>query len=145
MKPRRRSRSHRRRGQGPSSAKLLAYGLGIALCTGGLGYAALSAYGKPIPDAAAQSVMTFLLLFAFSFMVIAIVLSAYGLDFLTAMSAAAQVLANVGPGLGDIIGPSGNYAALPDGAKWLLSFAMIAGRLELFTVMVLFAPNFWRG
>jgi trk system potassium uptake protein len=54
-------------------------------------------------------------------------------------------LANVGPGLGPTIGPAGNFATLPDAAKWLLAFAMLLGRLELFTVLVLFFPQFWRG
>ena len=99
--------------------------------------------GKPVSEGLIASVMTFLLLFAFCFMVLSVMLSAFGLDFLTSMSAAAQALANVGPGLGDVIGPAGNYASLPDGAKWLLSAAMIMGRLELFTVIVLFTPAFW--
>lgn len=99
---------------------------------------------KPIPLSVSASVLCFFTLFAFCFMVIAISLSAFGLDFITSMSAAAQVLANVGPGLGEIIGPTGNYRLLPDGAIWLLSFAMILGRLELFTVLVLFTTKFWR-
>lgn len=99
--------------------------------------------GKAIPETVVASVMAFLLLFAFTFLVLAIILSMFGLDFLTSMSAAAQALANVGPGLGEIIGPTGNYEPLPDGAKWLLSFIMIMGRLELFTVIVLFTPKFW--
>ena len=61
------------------------------------------------------------------------------------MSAAITAVANVGPGLGPIVGPAGTFASLPDGAKWLLSAAMLIGRLELFTVLVLFAPSFWRG
>ena len=56
-----------------------------------------------------------------------------------------QALGNIGPGLGPIIGPAGNYASLPDGAKWLLAIAMMIGRLELLTVLVLFSPTFWRG
>lgn len=99
--------------------------------------------GKPIPETVLTSVMTFLLLFALSFLVLAVVLSGFGLGFLTSMSAAAQALANVGPGLGDVIGPTGTYAPLPEGAKWVLAMAMIMGRLELFTVMVLFMPSFW--
>lgn len=99
---------------------------------------------KPISTVVSASVLGFFTLFAFSFMVLATALSAYGLDFLTSMSAAAQALSNVGPGLGELIGPVGNYALLPDGAIWLLSFAMIVGRLELFTVLVLFTSKFWR-
>ena len=67
-----------------------------------------------------------------------------GLDSLTAMSASASALANVGPGLGDMVGPNGNFSKLPDAAKWLLSFGMLLGRLELFAVLVLFTPSFWR-
>jgi len=67
-----------------------------------------------------------------------------GLDNITSLSAAASAIANVGPGLGPIVGPAGTYSALPDTAKWLLSFGMLLGRLELFTVLVLFMPAFWR-
>jgi trk system potassium uptake protein TrkH len=69
----------------------------------------------------------------------------FGLDFLTSASGAATAVANVGPGLGDTIGPAGNFGPLPDGAKWLLSLGMLLGRLELFTVLILFVPRFWRG
>ena len=100
--------------------------------------------GKPVNDSAAASVMSFFLIFAFLFMVLAVILSAMGLDFITAFSAAAQALANVGPGLGDKIGPTGSYATMPTAAKWLLSFVMIMGRLELFTVIVLFSSRFWK-
>jgi len=61
------------------------------------------------------------------------------------MSAAITAVANVGPGLGPIVGPAGTFASLPDSAKWLLSAAMLIGRLELFTALVLFVPSFWRG
>jgi trk system potassium uptake protein len=101
--------------------------------------------GRPVPEAAAIAVMAFIFMFALSFSLFAIALSALGLDYLTAMSGALSALANVGPGHGPMIGPTGNFATLPDGGKWLLSFAMLIGRLELFTVLVLFAPSFWRG
>jgi trk system potassium uptake protein TrkH len=65
-------------------------------------------------------------------------------DFLTSASASAAALSNVGPGLGATIRRAGNFSSLPDTAKWLLSFAMLLGRLELFTVLVLFVPQFWR-
>lgn len=74
----------------------------------------------------------------------AIALGAFGLDLVTALSGAATAVGNVGPGLGDIIGPAGNFSSLPDGAKWVLSLAMLIGRLELFTVLVLFSPAFWK-
>ncbi|MEE8123983.1 MAG: potassium transporter TrkG, partial [Alphaproteobacteria bacterium] len=66
------------------------------------------------------------------------------LDFLTSVSGAAAAIANVGPGLGPVIGPAGTFSSLPDMAKWLLSFGMLLGRLELFTVLVLLMPSFWR-
>jgi trk system potassium uptake protein len=101
--------------------------------------------GRPLPEAATISVMAFVFMFALSFSLFAIALSSLGLDYLTAMSGALSALANVGPGFGDVIGPTGNFASLPDSAKWLLSAAMLLGRLELFTVLILFAPSFWRG
>ena len=67
-----------------------------------------------------------------------------GLDFLSAISGAATSISNVGPGLGDMIGPNGNYKTLPDLSKWILAAGMLLGRLELFAVLVLFFPSFWR-
>ena len=71
-------------------------------------------------------------------MIIALLLSITGLDFLTAISGAASAISNVGPGLGDVIGPNGNYKNIPDISKWILAFGMLLGRLELFAVLVLF-------
>ena len=71
-------------------------------------------------------------------------LSLNGLDFITAISGAATSISNVGPGLGPEIGPNGNFASLPDVSKWILSLGMILGRLELFAILVLFLPSFWR-
>ena len=99
---------------------------------------------RPVPPAAAVSVLAFVFLFGLCFAVFTVLLSALGLDYITAMSGALTALANVGPGLGPEIGPAGNFSGLPDGAKWLLSLAMLLGRLELFTVLVLFTPGFWR-
>jgi trk system potassium uptake protein len=99
---------------------------------------------RPLPQAAAVSVLAFVFLFGLCFTIFAVLLSVLGLDYITAMSGALTALANVGPGLGPEIGPAGNFSGLPDGAKWLLSLAMLLGRLELFTVLVLFAPDFWR-
>ena len=67
-----------------------------------------------------------------------------GLDFVTSISGAASSISNVGPGLGEIIGPDGNYKSLPDLSKWILASGMLLGRLELFAVLVLFFPSFWR-
>ncbi len=99
--------------------------------------------GQPIPRGIASSVMSFFFVYALSFSLLAIGLSFVGLDFLTAMSGAVTSISNVGPGLGDIIGPSGTFQPLPDAAKWLMCIGMILGRLELFTVLVLFLPRFW--
>ena len=100
--------------------------------------------GKPIDDGTVHSVMTFFVLYLLSVAVLALALSALGLDFVTSASGAATAIANVGPGLGEIIGPGGNFAPLPGAAKWLLMFGMLLGRLELFTVLILFTPRFWR-
>ena len=100
--------------------------------------------GKPIPDSVSESVMSFFFLFALSFSVLAMALAAMDLDFLTSMSAAATAIANVGPGLGDRIGPASTFTDLPDPAKWLMAFGMLLGRLEVFTVLVLLMPRFWR-
>ncbi|MEM1399892.1 MAG: TrkH family potassium uptake protein [Pseudomonadota bacterium] len=99
---------------------------------------------KPIPDAVMDSVMSFFFLFIICFGVLSMALGLTGLDFLTAVSSAGTAIANVGPGLGPIVGPVGSFAPLSDEAKWLLSFGMLLGRLELFTVLVLFSPQFWR-
>ncbi|HLF58967.1 MAG TPA: TrkH family potassium uptake protein [Alphaproteobacteria bacterium] len=101
--------------------------------------------GRPIPEAVASSVMGFFFLFALTFAALSLGLGAAGLDFLTSISGVATAMANTGPGLGAIIGPAGNFASLPDSAKWLLSLGMLLGRLELYTVLVLLWPEFWRG
>ena len=100
---------------------------------------------KQIPSNVAESVMGFFFIFIFSLLTLTLCLSYIGLDFLTSISAAATAIANVGPGLGHIIGPEGNFSGLPDIAKWLLSFGMLIGRLEFYTVLVLFLPSFWKG
>lgn len=100
--------------------------------------------GKPVSESITSSVMSFIILFAFCFLVLAALLSLSGLDYISSMSAAASALANVGPALGPILGPAGTYASIPDVSKWLLSFAMLAGRLEIFTILVLFSPYFWQ-
>ena len=100
--------------------------------------------GKPIPYSVGDAVMSFFFLYALCFALIAIGLGMIGLDFLTATSGAATAISNVGPGLGDVIGPSGTFEPLPDSAKWLLCLGMLLGRLELFTVLVMLAPSFWR-
>ena len=90
------------------------------------------------------SIMTFVFLYFFIFFILATLLSFNGLDFVTALSGSASAISNVGPGLGDIIGPNGNYSDLPNFSKLCLSLGMLLGRLELFAVLVLFFPSFWR-
>jgi trk system potassium uptake protein TrkH len=97
-----------------------------------------------ISDSVVRSVLGFIVLYIFSFAAIGITLSLLGLDFVTSFSGAAATLGNVGPGLGEIIGPLGSYRPLSDAAKWVLSFAMLLGRLELMAVLVLLMPSFWR-
>jgi trk system potassium uptake protein TrkH len=99
---------------------------------------------RPITDAIAQSVLAFVTLYAFTWALIAAALGLCGLDLVTALTGAATALGNVGPGLGEVIGPAGNFAPLPDSAKWVLSLAMLLGRLELITVLVLLSRGFWR-
>ena len=99
---------------------------------------------QKISDEFINSVIVFIFSFLFIFFIIAMLLSVSGLDFLTAISGAASAISNVGPGLGGVIGPDGNYKAIPDLSKWILSIGMLLGRLELFAVLVLFFPSFWR-
>ena len=90
------------------------------------------------------SIISFIYLYIVIFFVIAALLSLSGLDFTTSISGAATSISNVGPGLGELIGPNGNFSQLPDFSKWVLSFGMILGRLELFAILVLFLPSFWQ-
>ncbi len=99
---------------------------------------------RPISEEVIVSVLSFFFMWFLSFTLLALVLGLLGLDFLTAFSAAATSIANVGPALGPIVGPSGTFQSLSDEAKWLLSGGMLLGRLELFTVIVLFSRSFWR-
>ncbi len=99
---------------------------------------------QKISDQFINSVIIFIFSFLLIFLIIALLLSISGLDFITSVSGAASAISNVGPGLGDIIGPNGNYKSIPDLSKWILSFGMLLGRLELFAVLVLFFPSFWR-
>ena len=99
---------------------------------------------QKISDNFIHSVIIFIFSFLFIFFMISLLLSISGLDFITSISGAASSISNVGPGLGDMIGPNGNYKDIPDLSKWILSFGMLLGRLELFAVLVLFFPSFWR-
>lgn len=100
--------------------------------------------GRPIEGSVITSVMSFFFLFIMAFAFLSLGLMMTGLDMTTALSGAGSALSNVGPGLGHLIGPAGNYASLNDTAKWILAAGMFLGRLELFTILVLFLPRFWR-
>lgn len=100
--------------------------------------------GRPLENHVIDAVMGFFFLFAMVFCMLAFLLTLTGLDLTTAISGAATAVSNVGPGLGDIIGPAGTFQPLPDTAKWLLATGMLLGRLEFLTVMVLFTARFWR-
>ncbi|MBP0484184.1 TrkH family potassium uptake protein [Sagittula salina] len=101
--------------------------------------------GRPVGPDVLSSVMSFFTFFVVSLGVFAVVLGLLGHDFITAVSGAATALGNIGPGLGDRIGPAGNFAGLGDAAKWVLAFAMLVGRLEVLAVYALFTVRFWRG
>ena len=102
-------------------------------------------YGKQnINDKFMSSVIAFIYLYILIFFIVTVLLSINGLDFITSISAAATSISNVGPGLGEYIGPNGNFSQLPNISKWILSFAMMLGRLEIFAILVLFLPAFWR-
>jgi trk system potassium uptake protein TrkH len=100
--------------------------------------------GRIISDEIVASSVAFSFIFLATLAVVAAILAALGLDMVTSLTGAATALANVGPGLGDVIGPAGNFQTLPDAAKWVLMAAMLLGRLELLSVFVMFSPQFWR-
>ena len=99
---------------------------------------------NPVDNKFISSIISFIYLYLVIFFIITALLSLSGLDFITAISGAATSISNVGPGLGSIIGPNGNFSSLPDISKWILTLGMILGRLELFAILVLFLPSFWR-
>ena len=99
---------------------------------------------NPVDEKFIASIISFIYLYLVIFFVIAALLSLSGLDFITSISGAATSISNVGPGLGSTIGPNGNFSSLPDISKWILSLGMILGRLELFAILVLFLPSFWK-
>lgn len=99
---------------------------------------------RPISEEIIISVLSFFFMWFFTFALLTLGLSLLGLDFMTAFSSAATSIANVGPALGPVAGPSGNFASFPDAAKWLMAGGMLLGRLELFTVIVMLSRSFWR-
>ena len=101
--------------------------------------------GRPVTDDIVSSVVAFALAYAFTVSVVTVALAAAGNDFITSFSAAGTAMANVGPGLGSVIGPVSNFASLNDISKWILCAAMLLGRLEIFTLLIVLTPTFWRG
>jgi len=99
---------------------------------------------NPIDNKFISSIISFIYMYLVVFFILTALLSLTGLDFITSISGAATSISNVGPGLGSIIGPNGDFSTLPDSSKWILTFGMILGRLELFAILVLFLPSFWR-
>ena len=99
---------------------------------------------NPVDNKFISSIISFIYMYFVIFFILTALLSLTGLDFVTSISGAATSISNVGPGLGSIIGPNGNFSTLPDISKWILALGMILGRLELFAILVLFLPSFWR-
>jgi trk system potassium uptake protein TrkH len=99
---------------------------------------------NPIDNKFISSIISFIYMYLVIFFILTALLSLTGLDFVTSISGAATSISNVGPGLGSIIGPNGDFSTLPDISKWILTVGMILGRLELFAILVLFLPSFWR-
>lgn len=104
----------------------------------------LNYQGRRLDDATIMSVMGFLSLYVGANVLMTLLLTLTGLDFETALSGTATAIANVGPGIGTVIGPSGTFASLPDISKWILSLGMIMGRLEILTVLVLMSATYWK-
>jgi trk system potassium uptake protein TrkH len=100
--------------------------------------------GRAVSDEIVTSMIAYTFIFLLCLMVLTVSLAAMQLDFTTSLSGALTALTNVGPGLGDIIGPAGNFGPLPDAAKWLLGIGMLMGRLEILSVVVVLSPAFWR-
>lgn len=100
--------------------------------------------GKTVTENTYTSIISFFFIYILLFILSAISLSFFELDFFTALSASASAISNVGPGIGDMIGPLGSYANINEKAKWILSFTMLVGRLEIFTILILFSKNFWK-
>ena len=98
---------------------------------------------KTVPEEVMRSVMGFLALYLVLFLLSAVALAGIGVDFTTSFGAVAATLGNIGPGFGDV-GPAENFATIPVAGKWLLVWCMLLGRLEIFTVLILIVPEFWR-
>ena len=97
--------------------------------------------GKPVPEQILESVWGFFALYVLSYVILGLAMTATGADLVTAFSAVTACLNNLGPGLGQV---ADNYSSLNNSGKWILSSAMLMGRLELYTLLVLLTPAFWR-
>jgi trk system potassium uptake protein TrkH len=100
--------------------------------------------GRVVSETVAESVLGYLFVYVLAFALLSMALALVGLDFAPAVGAAASALANLGPGISPQIGPMSSFAPLPAAAKWLLSAAMLFGRLEMFLILALFSRDFWR-
>ena len=96
-----------------------------------------------MPEDVARSILGFLALYVLLFAVSTVVLSGLGVDMVTAISAVAATIGNIGPGLG-LVGPVDNFAGIPYWGKWLLIWCMLLGRLEIYTIIIFLVPEFWR-
>ncbi len=99
---------------------------------------------KTVTENTYTSIISFFFIYVLLFILSSVILSFLGIDFLTALSASASAISNVGPGIGEVIGPNGNYADINEIGKWVLALTMLIGRLEIFTILVLFSKNFWK-
>ena len=99
--------------------------------------------GRTVPQSVTNNIAAFVLIYLIVFFLGAMVMSLMGLDFMTAVGSVTATLGNIGPGIGKV-GPIDNFAHIPALGKWFLSFLMLMGRLELFTILILFLPQFWR-
>lgn len=99
--------------------------------------------GKPLDDRTVMNILTFIGIYLISIAFFSLLIAWTGVDMSTAISAAATSISSTGPGIGDVIGPSGNFSAMPEVSKWILSLCMIVGRLEIMTMLILFTPDFW--
>lgn len=98
---------------------------------------------KAVSETVIYKVTAFFLIYAFTVVTGTFILTLFGIDFQTSIGAVAASIGNIGPGIG-MVGSIYNYGFLPDVVKWILSFLMLLGRLELFTVLILFSPSFWK-
>ena len=103
----------------------------------------LKVSGNPIKKDIVYAISGFFFLYIITVLTVTLVVSTTEQDIITSLSTALATVGNIGPGFGNV-GPTDNYAFYPDIIKWVLSFAMIAGRLEIYTFIIIFFPYFWK-